>query len=170
MPQGHRFGDETAGKEGHADGAYQSPSNDRKGIDMVYTGIQGSVPRYITELKRNSLTMKDSQTGDLITATPTRRGKGCKIKSWSFQDSEGKRHDIGLDAIRASKKRAEMMQRPPEELRKRNNVEATIFLLGHQLRNAKTKYRGIYKQQALAYCRCLWINLVRIVNFEMQVC
>lgn len=157
-------------KRVYADGAYQSPSNDRKGIDMVYTGIQGSAPRYVPELKRNTLMITDIQTGELITATPTKRSKDCKIKSWSFQDSEGKRRYIGLDAIRASKKRAEMMQRPPEELRKRNNVEATIFLLGHQLRNAKTKYRGIYKQQAWAYCRCLWINLVRIVNFEVQTC
>lgn len=157
-------------KRVYADGAYQSPSNDKSGIDMVYTGIQGASPRYVPELRKNKLTITDSQTGERIQATPTKRGKDGKIWSWSFQDSEGKRRYISKDAIRSSGKRTEMMQRPLEELRKRNNVEATIFLLSHPLRNAKTKYRGLYKQQAWAYCRCLWINLVRIVNFEMQTC
>ena len=61
--------------------------------------------------------------------------------------------------------RKKMKMRPLEELRKRNNVEATIFQFGYYLRNKKSKYRGLYKQKLWAYCRCLWINLVRIKGF-----
>ena len=155
-------------KKAYADGGYQSSSNDIKGIDMVYTGIQGNLPRYEPELKRNELTIKDTQTGEIILASKVNNRKGNK--SWSFTDSEGKRHYVTQDAVRSSQKRRELKQRTPEELRKRNNVEATIFQLSYPLKNAKSKYRGLFKQQMWAYCRCLWVNLVRIVNFETQTC
>jgi hypothetical protein len=155
-------------KKAYADGGYQSSSNDIKGIDMVYTGIQGNLPRYEPELKRNELTIKDTQTGEIILASKVNNRKGNK--SWSFTDSEGKRHYVTQNAVRSSQKRRELKQRTPEELRKRNNVEATIFQLSYPLKNAKSKYRGLFKQQLWAYCRCLWVNLVRIVNFETQTC
>jgi hypothetical protein len=63
-----------------------------------------------------------------------------------------------------------MKARPLEELHKRNNVEASIFQLGFTLRNNKSKYRGLIKQKIWAYCRCLWVNLVRILNFTKQLC
>jgi len=110
----------------------------------------------------------DTETGEQIQATPVRmrkKDKGSKERSWHFTTGEGKKIYITEKAVRASAKRKEMKERPPGELRKRNNVEATIFQLSFPLRNAKTRYRGLYKQQAWATCRCLWINLVRIVNF-----
>jgi len=61
-----------------------------------------------------------------------------------------------------------MMQRPIEELHKRNNVEATIFNLCCKLRNEKSKYRGLEKNQTWAICRCLWVNLDRIMHFSEQ--
>jgi len=152
----------------YADGAYQSPDNDMKDIDAVYTGIQGSLPRYIPEETSEGVILTDTQTGERIQATPVKKHKKGKGKSWSFITGEGKKIYITENAVRASQKRKEMKKRPPEKLRKRNNVEATIFQLSFPLRNAKTKYRGLYKQQAWASCRCLWINLVRIVNFMGQ--
>ena len=66
--------------------------------------------------------------------------------------------------------RREMKGRPLEELHKRNNVEATIFQVGIPLVNGKSKYRGLFKQNIWVNCRCLWINLVRIMNFTKQIC
>ena len=53
-----------------------------------------------------------------------------------------------------------MMQHPIEELHKRNNVEATIFNLYCKLRNGKSKYRKLEKNQTWAIYRCLWVNLI----------
>jgi len=64
----------------------------------------------------------------------------------------------------------EVFQRSQVELHKRNNVEATIFQFGYTLKNKKSKYRGLIKQKLWAYNRCLWINLVRIINFTKQTC
>ena len=155
-------------KKAYLDGGYQSSSSDIKGIDMVYTGIQGNLPRYEPEVKRNKLTITDTQTGETFIGSKVNNRKGHK--SWSFFDNEGKRHYITQEALRSSQKRRELKGRTPEELRKRNNVEATIFCLSYPLKNAKSKYRGLFKQQLWAHCRCLWVNLVRIVNFEMQTC
>ena len=110
----------------------------------------------------------DTETGEQIPASPVKKRKKGKERSWHFTTGEGKKIYITEKAVRASAKRREMKERPPGELRKRNNVEATIFQLSFPLRNAKTRYRGLYKQQAWATCRCLWINLVRIVNFVEQ--
>lgn len=43
--------------------------------------------------------------------------------------------------------------------------ESSIYCLGQRLNNAKSKYRGLLKQRLWAWSRCLWINLVRIVNY-----
>lgn len=167
--------DQTVSKV-YADGAYQSPDNDMKDVDMVYTGIQGSQPRFIPEETPDGLVVTDTETGGRILATPVKKqnkqkretGKS-KGKSWHFTTGEGKKIYISESAVRTSEKRKEMKQRPIEELRKRNNVEATIFQLSYPLRNAKTKYRGLFKQKLWAICRCMWINEVRIVNFMEQV-
>ena len=45
-----------------------------------------------------------------------------------------------------------------------------ILQIGFPLRNNKSKYRGLIKQKTWAYCRCLWINLIRILNFTKQIC
>ena len=71
-------------------------------------------------------------------------------------------------AIRSAIIRAQILNRPKEERRKRNNVEATIFQLSIPLVNRKSKYRGLFKQEMWVSCRCLWINLVRIMNFRAK--
>ncbi|MDZ4204385.1 MAG: transposase [Bacteroidales bacterium] len=154
-----------------ADGAYQSPANDTfcENIDMVFTGIQGFASRYELEETADGLTVTDTLTGECIQATLAKKIKNSKGDKWYIQTGKG-RHYFDQKAIRTSKLRREMMNRPIEELQKRNNVEATIFQLSYPLRNSKTKYRGLFKQQLWAVCRCLWINLVRIVKFIEQTC
>jgi hypothetical protein len=154
-----------------ADGAYQSPANDAfcENIDMVFTGIQGSTSRYELEKTADGLIVTDTQTGECIPASMAKKNKNSKEERWYINTEKGRCY-FGQTAIRASKLRREMKKRPIEELHKRNNVEATIFQLSLHLRNNKTKYRGLYKQQVWAICRCLWINLIRIVNFIKQTC
>lgn len=150
----------------YADGAYQSPENDIKGIDMVYTGIQGKPSQYeYKKLKKNLLQVTDQQTGACFEARPTKPRKGLTSNGWTFINADGKRCTVTHEALRTSLKRQELATRSTEELKKRNNVESSIYCLGQRLNNAKSKYRGLLKQRLWAWSRCLWINLVRIVHF-----
>lgn len=155
----------------YVDGAYQSPGNDEfcENIDMVFTGIQGYPSRYDLEMTPTGLIVTDAQTGEHIQAVLAKKLKNSKEERWRITTASGNKY-FGQQAIRASELRRTMKQRPLEELHKRNNVEATIFQLSFLLRNNKTRYRGQFKQKVWAYCRCLWINLVRIINFMKQTC
>ena len=155
----------------YVDGAYQSPANDEccENIDIVFTGIQGFQSRYDLEMTPEGLLVTDTKTGDHMKAVLVKRLKNSKEDRWRITTSTG-RYYFGQLAIRASQLRRQMKGRSLEELHKRNNVEATIFQLGYPLRNNKSKYRGLIKQKTWAYCRCLWINFVRILNFTKQIC
>jgi hypothetical protein len=150
-----------------ADGAYQSPDNDKfcEDIDMVFTGLQGFESKYDLELTSEGLMVTDTKTGECQKATLVKKNKNSKEDRWRIRTPKGNYY-FGQQAIRASMMRKKMKTRPLEELRKRNNVEATIFQLAFNLRNKKSKYRGLFKQEIWTYCRCLWINLVRIINCE----
>ena len=111
----------------------------------------------------------DTQTGELMKAVLVRRQKNSSEEKWRIK-SDNEYCYFNQQAIRASYMRKEMKARPFEELHKRNNVEASIFQLSFPLRNNKSKYRGLIKQKIWAYCRCLWINLIRILNFTKQTC
>lgn len=155
----------------YADGAYQSPVNDEccENIDMVFTGIQGAPSRYDLEMTSTGLIVTDTQTGECIQAVLAKKRKTSKEDRWRIKTSDSYKY-FSQQAIRTSELRRTIKQRPLEELHKRNNVEATIFQLSCLIRNNKTRYRGQFKQKVWAYCRCLWINLVRIINFMKQTC
>ena len=155
----------------YADGAYQSPNNDVfcQNIDMVFTGIQGAVSRYDLETTDEGLMVNDTKTGEHILATLAKKLKNSKEDRWFIRTGK-ERVYFNHQAIRASAIRRDMMQRPIEESHKRNNVEASIFHVGYTLINGKSKYRGLIKNQTWANCRCLWINLVRIVHYLEQTC
>jgi hypothetical protein len=157
----------------YADGAYQSPLNEDicQNIDMVFTGIQGAEPKYDLEMTPEGLMVTDTKTGEQIKAILVRKNKINKEDKWRIKTPYGNGYYyFDQKAIRASQLRHKIKARTLEELHKRNNVEATIFQLGYTLKNKKSKYRGIIKQRSWAYCRCLWINLVRILNFTKQTC
>jgi len=155
----------------YADGAYQSPNNDTccENIDMVFTGIQGFDSKYDLEMTPEGLLVTDTKTGEQMKAVLVKKYKNSKEDRWRITTLSGYYY-FGQLAVRASHLRRQMKERSLEELHKRNNVEATIFQLGFPLRNNKSKYRGLIKQKTWAYCRCLWINLIRILNFTKQIC
>ena len=158
-------------KKVYADGAYQSPNNDSscQNIDMVYTGIQGFESKYDLEMTPEGLLVTDTRTGEQMNAVLVKKHKNTKEDRWRITIPSGYYY-FGQLAVRASDLRHQMKGRSLEELHKRNNVEATIFQLGFPLRNKKSKYRGLIKQKIWAYCRSLWINLIRILNFTKQIC
>jgi hypothetical protein len=155
----------------YADGAYQSPSNDKfcQDIDMIFTGIQGAVSRYELEMAPEGLLVTDTKTGERLQATLAKKRKNSTEDRWYIRNGKNKVY-FNQQAIRTSHMRRTMKQRPKEELQKRNNVEATVFHVAYPLRSGKSKYRGLIKNQTWAICRCFWVNLVRIVHFSEQTC
>ena len=157
----------------YLDGAYHSPDNDGfckdNDIDLVLTGIQGGIPRYDLDLTQDGLIVTDTLTGECIQAILARKSKRSKQNRWRIPTEKGYYY-FSEQAVIASMLRKKIRNRSEDELHKRNNVEATIFQLSYPLRNNKSKYRGLFKQQMWSYCRCLWINLVRIINFIKQIC
>lgn len=155
----------------YLDGAFQSPGNDEfcKDIDMVFTGIQGEQSRYDLEMTPEGLMVTDTQTGERTLATLAKKLKTSKEDRWCITTEQGKRY-FNQQAIRTSELRRTMKNRPIEETRKRNNVEATIFQVAFPLKHGKSKYRRLIKQRGWAYCRCLCVNLVRIIKFTKQTC
>jgi len=155
----------------YLDGAYQSPANDTycENIDVVFTGIQGFESRYDLEMTPGGLLVTDTKTGEQTKAVLCKKLRNSKEDKWRITTSSGYYY-FSQSAIRASHLRRLLKKRAEEELHTRNNVEATIFQLGIPLRNNKSKYRGLIKQKIWTYCRCLWINLVRILNYMKQIC
>lgn len=155
----------------YADGAYQSPDNDAfcQNTDMVFTGIQGAVSRYDLEMIPDGLLVTDTKTGECLQATLAKKLKNSTEDRWYIRTGKDKVY-FNQQAIRTSHMRRVMKQRPIEESQKRNNVEATIFHVAYPLRSGKSKYRGLIKNQAWSICRCLWVNLVRIIHFLEQTC
>lgn len=160
---------ETTVEKVYADGAYQTPRNDSfcRDIDMVFTGIQGAISRYDLEMTDKGLMVTDTKTGKQTLAVLARKNKNSREDRWVISIDK-KRIYFSPKSIRSAIKRKTMMQRPIEELNKRNNVEATIFNLCCKLRNGKSKYRGLGRNQTWAICRCLWVNLVRIIHLSEQ--
>ena len=153
----------------YADGAYQSPLNADfcEGIDMVYSGIQGSNPRFDLNLTPEGLIVIDKQTKQQYLAKKVKSQNKNNEERYSVKIN-GEYFYFAQTAIRSAIIRAQILNRPKEERRKRNNVEATIFQLSIPLVNRKSKYRGLFKQEMWVSCRCLWINLVRIMNFRAK--
>ncbi len=154
----------------YADGAYQSPENEGycEGIDMVFTGMQGPIPRYDIQVTGQELLVSDTQTGETWTAQKAKKTKRSKEDRYYIITKENKKVYFGPSAIRSALLRKELQERPEYELHRRNNVEATIFQLVWHLRNKKSKYRTLFKQQMWASCRCLWVNFVRILNYVTE--
>lgn len=166
-----RGSEEVSGQEVkrvYADGAYNSANNDKiEGVEMICTGIQGKESRYDLEMVEGELMVTDVNTGEVYKAEKAKRNKRSKGDKWYIKTEKGKKY-FDERSIEVSMKRKALKQIPKEELNKRNNIEATMFQLKFLLRDGKTRYRGKLKNILWAYCRCLWINLRRIMLYSMK--
>ena len=70
--------------------------------------------------------------------------------------------------IKAYQLRKQIESLPLEEQHKRNNIEAAMFQYSFHTRNGKTRYRGLLKHRMHAYSRCMWMNLRRMVIFQIS--
>ena len=151
----------------HTDGAYNSKENVdyciEEDINFYLTGLQGAPSRYDLIPTQDGLLVTDTLTNEII---PSLKSKGNK---WRINTVTGYRY-FTQDAIDSCLLRKKISQYPLEIQNKRCNVEASIFQLCFHSRNNKTRYRGIIKHDMWAFFRCLWINLIRIVNFMEKVC
>ena len=156
----------------HSDGAYQSEENrefaEQNGIDFVANGIQGKPSRFDLEQTGNhTLEVTDKQTGEVINAIPVKDDK------WKIQveNKDGKKswRYFGRDRIEKAKTRREVESIPFDKRKKRNNVEATIFQYCFHTRNNKTRYRGLFKHKMQAVARCAWINVRRLLLFDLKM-
>jgi len=78
---------------------------------------------------------------------------------------EGKRYYFSESAVEAARQRAKLAKRSKEELQRRNNVEATMFLFGWGLWKNKIRYRGLVRASIWSFARALAINFKRIVGY-----
>jgi hypothetical protein len=154
-------------KNVHADGAYHSIDNQafatKEEIELYLTGVQGKPPRYTLLETELGLQVTDTHTLEVQIAVVT------KNERWRIKTEKGYRYFTQKD-IEAAALRKELKEIPPEKKKTRNNVEAAIFQYSFHARNNKTRYRGLIKHKMLAFARCLWMNLVRITNYEIEIC
>lgn len=164
----------------YADGAYNSGGTqdyaNENDIDLILTGIQGQPPRYElrpSEENPDELVVLDTETRIIITAclaatTRIDSQTGTPVKKWRIKTDDGKYRYFTMEDVRTSMLRQKLRDVPIEKKWKRNNVEATIFQLGYNLNNGKTRYRGLAANRLWAYSRATWINFRRILKYVMQ--
>ena len=152
----------------HADGAYHSPDNqefcDKNMIDLHLHAIQGHQGRYTLKLNEEEtdiVAIIDNETSKEVHFKAFIGKKG--ERKWRIKVNKNYRY-FRLKDLQTAIIRKRVAETPKEILRKRNNVEATIFQLGYHCSGGKTKYKGLIKTQMWADMRCLWINFVRIKN------
>jgi IS5 family transposase len=157
----------------YADGAYQSPENRKFAKyhdDMqLKTGkMQGGCRWELIPHDEDGLTVREIETSNTYEAVKAVTKQGTR-KRWRipWNNKTGWRYFEDKD-IEAYKLRKQIESLPPEEQRRRNNVEAAMFQYSFHTRNGKTRYRGLLKHRIHAYSRCMWMNLRRMVIFHIS--
>lgn len=160
-------------EELYADGAYQSPDNrefaKNHNVMQLKTGkMQGGCRWELIPHGEDGLTVRKIATGNTYEAVKAVTKQGNR-KRWRilWNNKTGWRCFEDKD-IKACLLRKLIESRLLEEQRKRNNVEATVFQYGFHTHNGKTRYRGLLKHRMYAYSRCMWINLRRMVIFQIS--
>ena len=156
----------------HSDGAYPSDDNrkfaEENNIEFVANGIQGKPARFdLVQTDEHTLEVTDKQTGEVFNAIPVKDDE-WKIQVENKNGNKSWRY-FGRGQIEKAKTRREVESIPFEERKKRNNVEATIFQYCFHTRNNKTRYRSLFKHKMQAVARCAWINVRRLLLFDLKM-
>ena len=116
----------------------------------------------------DGLTVREIATGNTYEAVKAVTKQGSR-KRWRipWNNKTGWRYFEDKD-IKAYQLRKQIESLPLEEQHKRNNVEAAMFQYSFHTRNGKTRYRGLLKHRMHAYSRCMWMNLRRMVIFQIS--
>ena len=157
----------------YADGAYQSPENrtfaeEHGGMRLKTGKMQGGSRWELIRHGEDGLTVIDKQTAGTYEAVKAVPKQG-KRQRWRipWANKTGWRYFEDKD-IKACQLRKQIESLPPEEQRRRNNVEAAMFQYSFHTRlGGKTRYRGLLKHRMQAYARCAWMNFRRVVIFQL---
>ncbi len=158
---------EVVGTVGEAsmDGAYQDADNaawaQREKKAFHYSGIQGGKGRFSYDRRGEEGWVEDARTGQWQRATAYKPGH-YRI------EVDGRKRYFTDQTVEAFERRRRVEDLPEAVRRRRNNVEASIFQLVIHTRNGKTRYRRHHAHQRWAWCRGLWINLMRIRHHLVQ--
>ena len=129
--------------------------------------LQEAVKKLIPH-DEDGLTVREIATGNTYEAVKAVTKQGSR-KRWRipWNNKTGWRYFEDKD-IKAYQLRKQIESLPLEEQHKRNNVEAAMFQYSFHTRNGKTRYRGLLKHRMHAYSRCMWMNLRRMVIFQIS--
>ena len=125
---------------------------------FYYSGLQGTPGRFVYERTKEGVDVLDTQGGEVQLVQEYKPGKYKIIM-------DGKPRYFKQQHIDNYLKRKQIEALPDHIRNRRNNVEASIFQLSYYTKDGKTRYRGLMPHQLWAWCRGLWINLVRIKNY-----
>ena len=157
----------------YADGAYQSPDNrefakNHNAMQLKTGKMQGGCRWELIPHDEDGLTIREIATGNTYEAVKAVTMQGSR-KRWRipWNNKTGWRYFEDKD-IKAYQLRKQIESLPLEEQHKRNNVEAAMFQYSFHTRNGKTRYRGLLKHRMHAYSRCMWMNLRRMVIFQIS--
>ena len=160
-------------KDLYADGAYQSPDNrefakNHNAMQLKTGKMQGGCRWKLIPHDEDGLTIREIATGNTYEAVKAVTKQGSR-KRWRipWNNKTGWRYFEDKD-IKAYQLRKQIESLPLEEQHKRNNVEAAMFQYSFHTRNGKTRYRGLLKHRMHAYSRCMWMNLRRMVIFQIS--
>ena len=156
----------------YCDGAYQSEDNrkfaDKQDIALITGGLQGNPSRFdLEQTDATTLEVSDKHTGELINAILVKNDK-WKITVINKKGKKTWRY-FGKEQIDNAQAKKEVESVPFEKRKRRNNVEATIFQYCFHTRNNKTRYRGLIKHKMQALARCAWINVRRLLLFDLEM-
>ena len=158
----------------YADGAYQSPENRKfaegHGGMRLKTGKMHGGARWelIPHEHDDGLTVREIATGKTFEAVKSVNQKS-KHQRWRipWDNKTGWRYFQDTE-VEAYQLRKQIESLPEEEQHKRNNVETAMFQYSFHTRNGKTRYRGLLKHRMQAYARAMWMNLRRVVIFQLS--
>lgn len=130
--------------------------------------MQGGCRWELIPHDEDGLTIREIATGNTYEAVKAVTKQGSRNR-WRipWNNKTGWRYFEDKD-IKAYQLRKQIESLPLEEQHKRNNVEAAMFQYSFHTRNGKTRYRGLLKHRMHAYSRCMWMNLRRMVIFQIS--
>ena len=157
----------------YADGACHSLDNREFAMNhnamQLKTGkMQGGCRWELIPHDEDGLTIREIATGNTYEAVNAVTKQGSR-KRWRipwnnktawlcFEDKD----------IKAYQLRKQIESLPLEEQHKRNNVEAAMFQYCFHTCNGKIRCRGLLKHRMHAYSRCMWMNIRRMVIFQIS--
>ena len=158
----------------YADGAYQSEENREfvsdKEITFVTSGLVGTASKYDLEKNEDgTLKVTDTETTKTYIAEQVKSRTAEASPKWKAKiilNGEPKILYFTEKQVEICEERKKQKNFSKEEKAKRNNVEASMYMINRNNHNGKTKYRGLIKNRIIINAKVMWINFIRGIKFN----